>query len=621
MLRGRSTLLAAAVACAALAVPAVAAAEDFCVGAPAGCSGTAVAAGELKAALAAAQSNGTDDRFFIAPGDFTADQFAHQSSERVQIIGAGAGATILHGSLADEPSVALDGNPGSSIAGLTIAAGGDARAGILLGEAQAHGVTVDAQAITGTFVAGVALRGGATFDGGRVELGTSDQYAALVLDTGTVTGSTLVAPAGTGVGSFGSTATVRRSTLKAPIGAVVAAGGMTISDSVIDLRGFGAAFGAAAIPGHGGVGTSARLDLDRVTIFASTPDGKVGVLANADGAGMSASASMRDSVVSGVATPIARSATNGASFASMSTDRSDYPAATSPVDVGPGSLVEQHRLDVAPGFVDAAGGDFHLAPASPLIDAGTPGLPPAGTADRDGNPRASDGDGDCSHVSDIGAFERQGTVVRAVATAGAARVTIGQPVGFSAAGSCIPGTGAPIYAWSFDDGATAAGAAVSHAFASPGRHSATLTVSDGAGHQAVAGAAVDVATAPPPPAPVISGLRVTPRRIPIGSLLPKLVSRRVKRPAGTIRFTLSEPATVRLRFTRLGRNGRTRAVKKRLRLSADQGLNRIRFAARLSRRVRLRPGAYRLTMIARDASGARSEPATARFRAIRARRG
>ena len=57
--------------------------------------------------------------------------------------------------------------------------------------------------------------------------------------------------------------------------------------------------------------------------------------------------------------------------------------------------------------------------------------------------RASDGDGDCTHVPDIGAFELQGSKVTALATAGAASAQAGQPVSFSSAGSCIPGPGEP----------------------------------------------------------------------------------------------------------------------------------------------------------------------------------
>ena len=327
-------------------------------------------------------------------------------------------------------------------------------------------------------------------------------------------------------------------------------------------------------------------------------------------------------MINGVATPVVRSATNGASSASVRTDRSDYPAAASPIDAGPGQPGRGASPRRGAGLRRRGGRRLPPRPGSPLIDAGTPGELPAGTADRDGSPRASDGDGDCSHIPDIGAFELQGTAVKAVASASAAAATAGEAVAFSAAGSCIPGPGAPAISWSFDDGAGATGDAVTHAFAAPGRHTATVTVSDGAGHQAVASTAVDVtAGAAPPPAaqaaPVISGLRVSPSRIAIGSQLPKLVRGRVKRPAGTIRFVLSEPATVQLRFTRLGRHGRTRTVKTKVRIDAAQGLNRIRFAARLSRKVRLTPGAYRLTMFATDAAGARSERATTRFRTVR----
>jgi hypothetical protein len=334
---------------------------------------------------------------------------------------------------------------------------------------------------------------------------------------------------------------------------------------------------------------------------------------------------VRDSVIDGIGTPVAQMAANGATAASLTTDRSVYADATTPIDGGPGSLVETRRQTVAPGFVDAAGGDFHLAAGSPLVDAGTPGDLPAGSTDRDGRERSSDGDGNCTRVPDIGAFELQGTTVKAVAAAAAAAATAGQPVDFSAAGSCVPGAGAPAFDWSFDDGAGATGAAVAHAFATPGHHVATLTLSDGAGHRATATAGVDVTALSPVPgtpapgaAPVISGLRVAPARIAIGTLLPKLVRKTAKPPAGTIRFTLSEAATVRLRFARLGRHGATRTVKTSIRLGARQGVNRIRFAARLSRKVRLRPAAYRLTMVATGAAGTRSKPATVRFTAIAA---
>ena len=629
MLPGRATLLATAVTCAVLAVPAVASAKDFCVGAPAGCTGTPVAANDLKSALTAAQTNGTDDRFILAPGVFSADAFGHQSLERVQIIGAGRDKSVVRSTALGATAFTLGGNPASTISDLTVEPSGGASTGLDLKGTRAERTSVEVPA-GDPIDAAVMLSSGAEFAHGVVAF---DQYGWGVAstDTGTITDSTVKAPNGIGIFAFGSDMTVRRSTLITQQGAVVAKGHMAVSDTLIDMRGnsYGLGVKAAAVPAGG---ATVAANLDRLTIVGSTATGTdmSGTAAYADGAGMSATVHLRDSVMSGIAVPLLRVGANSG-VANLSTDRSSYLSNIAPaLNSGPGDLAEQRHLTVSPGFVNAAGGDFHLAADSPLVDAGTPGDLAAGSADRDGRPRASDGDGDCAHVPDIGAFELQGNKVRAIATAGAATASVGQAVGFYADGSCIPGPGAPTIGWSFDDGATATGAAVTHAFATPGRHTATVTVSDGDGHQALAGAGVDVTAPPAPPATtpvsaaaatlVISKLRVMPRRIEIGTLLPKLVRKAAKRPVGAIRFTLSKAATVRLRFAKLGKDGATRTIKTTVRIKAKPGVNRIRFSGQLSRKVRLKPAAYRLTMVATDATGARSKPATARFTAITATR-
>ncbi len=61
-------------------------------------------------------------------------------------------------------------------------------------------------------------------------------------------------------------------------------------------------------------------------------------------------------------------------------------------------------LDVDPLFVDPAAGDYSLQPVSPGVDAGDPGLLPAGS-DVAGNPRLLDGNLDRSMVVDMGAYE------------------------------------------------------------------------------------------------------------------------------------------------------------------------------------------------------------------------
>ena len=86
-----------------------------------------------------------------------------------------------------------------------------------------------------------------------------------------------------------------------------------------------------------------------------------------------------------------------------------------------------------------------------------------------------------------------------------------------------------------------------------------------------------------------------------------------RRPLATIGFRLSKRATVRLRFAERHRSGGMSTIKPALRVKGRAGRNGIRFAGRLSRRVALKPGKYRLTAIATDAAGVRSAPVRTRF--------
>ena len=83
----------------------------------------------------------------------------------------------------------------------------------------------------------------------------------------------------------------------------------------------------------------------------------------------------------------------------------------------------------------------------------------------------------------------------------------------------------------------------------------------------------------------------------------------------TVRYTLSEPATVIFRFER---RVRSRWVKVRgtFRHAGRAGANRARFAGRVSGR-RLKNGRYRLTAVARDAAGNQGPPARSTFRVTR----
>jgi virginiamycin B lyase len=82
-----------------------------------------------------------------------------------------------------------------------------------------------------------------------------------------------------------------------------------------------------------------------------------------------------------------------------------------------------------------------------------------------------------------------------------------------------------------------------------------------------------------------------------------------------IRFTLSEDATVTIRFARRV-NGHWRRVRRKLRFESTAGAHRRRFRGRFDRKHALRPGRYRMTLRARDAAGNVSAAHRARFRLL-----
>src|SRR5262249_26971565 len=148
---------------------------------------------------------------------------------------------------------------------------------------------------------------------------------------------------------------------------------------------------------------------------------------------------------------------------------------------------------------DGLTGDYRLRYDSPLIDAGDSTPLGSGETDLGGNPRIVDGVQPFGGaVRDIGAYEYQPSIPTAVATPSTGTASPGQAVSFDSAGSSDPENDPISFSWSFDDGATATGATASHAFTTPGVHTATLTVTDATGQTATATANVDVRDTAPP---------------------------------------------------------------------------------------------------------------------------
>jgi PKD repeat protein len=194
------------------------------------------------------------------------------------------------------------------------------------------------------------------------------------------------------------------------------------------------------------------------------------------------------------------------------------------------------------------------------------------------------------------------------------------------------------YSWRFDDGTTASGGKVTHAFATAGNHSATVTVTDPT-HLGASATASVVVTAPDRTPPTVSALELAPATFRIGSKRTATVAVKRSRkhhPKGTtIEFKLSEQAAVTVSFARRARGVRsgkncvaprpkhrhghacTRYIKagSLTRHSEHGGSDAIAFSGRIGRKA-LALGAYRSTVVATDPAGNRSAAKTAGFTVV-----
>jgi hypothetical protein len=264
--------------------------------------------------------------------------------------------------------------------------------------------------------------------------------------------------------------------------------------------------------------------------------------------------------------------------------------------------------------VDPAGRDFRLSAESALIDAGEPGglSGVEATEDLAGTRRILNGDADCVPRRDIGAYEFVSPTVFVSAGVSPATAITGQEMTFGAT-ACDPIPDATLgYGWSFDDGASAGGAIVRHAFASPGTHAGTLTVTSSTGRRGSIAKTVSVS---PPSArqagPVPPGRgRASPRSLVLIAARSVLARKRVVavplRCTGTRRctgvLTLVTARRVRVtrkRFVELGSARFSIPAKRR----ANVRVRLSRTAVALVKRLRRVP--VKATVSDRDSAGRR----------------
>ncbi|MEA2410664.1 MAG: hypothetical protein QOC77_1225 [Thermoleophilaceae bacterium] len=531
---------------------------------------------------------GSDSTGLTTPGGFLYDTPIPNNT--VAIIGAGGrnfGQTRTSLSLSGSPNaktvLTVTGTPGSTISGIDVVVAPGANTGIHTDGAVSN-VAIEATTPPGDSADGITLEDGGALIDSDVSLPTDAPQTIGVFEVGANTSvdrSTIRAShaiqTSNGAGGAILSGAVRRSEIVSSAqGIEIHAGSFVVEDTLLRT--------ATDLPlgGHSGVGVDTQngdnaLALNHVTMVGTASSG-LALTASASG-GHSAGLTIRNSVLSGYGSTFHRNAFGGGA-ANISTDYSDYTGPTD-FDSGPGAITETNHLTADPGFLSST--DFHLRSDSPLIDAGDPAGLGAGesTTDASGQPRLLDGGGDCVARRDVGAFEFQPgpRAPRAAASATPSALLVGAGSSFDAISSCDPDGDSLSFAWAFDDGATATGATVQHAFATPGNHFGTVTVADSTGRTATATAAV-VVTAPPPPPPGFPGVAIKKQSVrvskkgaaPVKVLCPASTAGActgtLKLLGGSAKFTIpaatTKKVTVKLAKAKLG----TLRKKKRLTATA-----------------------------------------------------
>ncbi len=489
--------MTAAIAPAAL-VPAVASAaapETFCVHETTSCPpGSVDEQSDLQQALtdAAAHSATTaaPNEVDVGPGTYTPtgnSGFSYSSANPLRLVGASESQTTLTTTGAAPAVLALGSDQSGnevSVSQLSIAASTGGGLGLTGGTADHVSVTATGQAL-GVLLKGSRMTNCTVSDAAQNGFGISVEGGSDEIDDSTVTAAWAAVTA-----DSSTTPTVlHRVRLTGAIGLEAIATPVAIDDSLVLASGTG--LYASDDPNEGSINA---LNVTVLAHGASTVSPTEGVDAFSDGNG-GAEVQIDNSIVRGFQDAFYTSADTAAIIAS--TD--NYDGATSGQHVSIGDPIAGDPL-----FVNAAGGDYHLAWSSPLVDASSITNVGAGssTTDLDGNPRVVTFTHSSTPV-DLGAFEYQHRAPVAVAKVSPSGGAPGASVSFDGSASYDPDPGDTLsYAWSFDDGTRASGATVTHSFATPGQHSGTLTVTDPTGLSASQTAAVAITVPSLPQAPL-----------------------------------------------------------------------------------------------------------------------
>jgi PKD domain-containing protein len=589
-------------------------ASVYCVGDPS-CPAGGLPRDTLNAAITSANAAADHDTIRVGPGTFSQPPGLSQPAD---IVGAGIGSTIINGA-GGPNSVLYVPKPGSSVSGLSVHLTANQQVGIRL----AGGADVDHVEVTAphnlTAEDGVlAETAGSTIRSVRVDLGDDLSTCGINdVDSSTITDADVTAGEGICTGNTGSV--VRRVTVRARTPIELYGGKADLADALLLQHPDDPAY--AAFVGidveTSSAGDDAQAMVDGVTIDGGGHGTGIAAWANPAASAGTASATVSGAVLRGLAHDIVRTGKSPIATADVAIDHSDFDATSIQQSAGSGFFsagIGNLTTGVDPRFVDRAAGDYRLRFDSPLLDNGSAAAVTDNDSDAAGRARLRDSDGDGSAQRDMGAFEYQ----RLAPVPEFSGAVSGQSVGFDASKTIDPDGDPVSLGWAFGDGATGSGTSPSHLFAASGSYQTTLTATDATGLTASVSHQVDIALpgggAGAGALPVISGLSQSARKWRERGGAPR-ISRRV--PVGTtFGFRLDQAAKVRFAFKRAHHAAR-RAKTWTLSFAAHTGANSVRFKGRLSRRLKLGPGRYTLTVTATNAAGRRSQPRKLSFTILR----